>query len=112
MDFEEFCWALGEEQAADFLAQLRGPHALTAFERLDDMMHNQFWAIYQRYLICGGMPEIVDLFVNTKDEHLAASEKVRHRQYELITDYCADMAKHSGKTNALSIERVFKAIPA
>jgi hypothetical protein len=37
---------------------------------------------------------------------------VREKQIDLIRDYIADIAKHSGKLNAMHIERVWRNIPA
>jgi hypothetical protein len=112
MDFEEFCWALDDERASGFLATINGEGAHKAFGRLDQIIHRHLWALYQQYLITGGLPEIVGIFSGARSDARSAGVQVRERQSELIDDYIADMAKHAGKINALHIERVFRAIPA
>ena len=39
-------------------------------------------------------------------------QKVREKQDNLISTYVADIAKHSGKVNAMHIERLWRNVPA
>ena len=58
------------------------------------------------------MPEVVQVFSNYKDDLFSRFENVRKVQVNLIRDYIADIAKHSGKQNAMHIERIWRNIPA
>ena len=71
MDFEEFAWALGEELLIDYIKK--------CFERreaLERNMHNKAMLLFKQYLLVGGMPKPVVLFVsNGKDFGAADIEK-------------------------------------
>lgn len=54
MDFEEFCWAMGEERAFDVV---RSSFA----SRSSCSLHNHMMGLYRDYLLVGGMPEVVAL---------------------------------------------------
>ena len=105
MNFEEFLLAFGEQDLADAiknLGELSFPEAL----------HGKALDLLKQYLITGGLPEVVSLY---KDEHtnqIKAFERVRGLQSQLYTNYMADMTKHSGKVNAMHIERIFHSIPS
>jgi predicted AAA+ superfamily ATPase len=56
------------------------------------------------------MPEAILKFKEAREDLYEAFLAVRKTQNDLLTAYYADMAKHSGKVNALHLERVFKSI--
>lgn len=58
------------------------------------------------------MPEVIQTFIDHKDNLFVAFEKVRENQIQLLSDYYADIAKHSGKINAMHIDRIWRSIPA
>jgi len=47
-----------------------------------------------------------------KDDLFNSLHLVRQKQKDLIRDYLADIAKHSGKQNAMHIERIWKNVPS
>jgi predicted AAA+ superfamily ATPase len=53
----------------------------------------------------------VRTFSEKKDNLYEAFKAVRGVQNELILAYLADMAKHSGKVNAMHLDRLWRAIP-
>lgn len=59
----------------------------------------------------GGLPEAIQTFIEHRENLFQAFEKVREKQMQLISDYYADIAKHSGKVNAMHIDRVWRSIP-
>ena len=104
---------------AEFLLALEDSHSLNILNhfapdtRLSDLVHQHLWERFKWYLICGGLPEVVKLFVTLHHNNLyEAFQKVRIKQNALIDAYYADIAKHAGKVNAMHIERVFQAVPA
>lgn len=101
MSFEEFLEGLGKQR----LVHLLRTHELS--HPLPEMAHDRLWDMWKRYLIVGGLPEAV----NTYRENLAnpydATQAVRLIQRNLLDTYIADIAKHSGKTNAMHIERLW-----
>ena len=106
LTFDEFLLALGEEDAYDYLinAKLEMP--------LPGVVHERLWGCLKLYFIVGGMPEAVKTFLAGRDDLFMALEKVRKRQKILIMAYLADVAKHSGKLNAMHIERVWRNVPS
>ena len=63
------------------------------------------------YYVIGGMPEVVDNFLNQKNDFQQALNTARTIQKSLVNDYSNDFAKHAGKLNAAHIQSIFKNIP-
>jgi len=105
MCFEEFLNGVGEERYAELL---RG---LSAKDTIPDMAHQQLWEYLKYYFIVGGLPEVVQSFADNKADLFNAFKVVRRKQTDLLSGYIADIAKHSGKQNAMHIERLWKNIP-
>jgi hypothetical protein len=62
--------------------------------------------------VVGGLPEVVQTYSDNKEDLFTALNLVRKKQEDLISTYHADMAKHSGKQNAMQLERLWRNIPA
>lgn len=105
MSFEEFLEGTGLHRLAEWLAE----HPLT--EPVPDIAHEQLWEQWKLYLVVGGLPEAVDLYRERQENRFDALQAVRGVQRDLFDAYLADIAKHSGKTNALHIERLWKNVP-
>ncbi|MDF1760508.1 MAG: AAA family ATPase [Coxiellaceae bacterium] len=105
MSFIEFLMALGENQYADFLTSF----ALDS--KLPDIAHEYLWKRLKHYFITGGLPEVVTLFCQQQDTLVDGFDLVRNKQRDLIEDYFSDIAKHSGKINAMHINRLWRSIP-
>mgnify|MGYP002624464929 FL=1 len=71
MDFEEFAWALGEDQLIAYIK--------SCFEKREPMergLHNKAMLLFKQYMLVGGMPKPVSLFIeNNKSFDLADAEK-------------------------------------
>ena len=106
MSFSEFLEGSGRERYAEFLRNYNGR------EPIPEVVHSRLWEQLKLYFIVGGLPEIVQIYADHQENLLTALQVVRERQAELIRDYLADIAKHSGKQNAMQIERIWKNIPA
>jgi len=106
MSFREFLAGCGNARLAKFI------HDYDGSEPLPQTLHDRFWEQLKYYFITGGLPEIIGIFADMKQEPYAALQAVRTRQAQLAGDYMADIAKHSGKQNATHIERIWKSVPA
>lgn len=104
MSFEEFLIA-GDDKALPYLQKL----ALNG--TIPELVHEYLWDQYKRYLITGGLPEVVAIYYANKANLFEAFVLVRKKQDDLLNSYYADIAKHSGKINAMHIERVFRSVP-
>jgi uncharacterized protein len=105
MSFGEFLLALGDEEMSTLLERL------TLQSTLSDYVHDYLWEKLKHYFVVGGLPEVVALYIKNRDDPLVAFEKVRQKQNDLVEDYHADIAKHSGKVNAMHIRRIWEAVP-
>src|SRR3569832_1432501 len=104
MSFEEFLMA-GDDKSLPILKELKSKGTIS------DIVHEHLWEELKRYLIVGGLPEVVFKYFGRRENLLEAFEIVRKKQDDLLNSYYADIAKHSGKVNAMHIDRVFRAVP-
>ena len=102
LTFEEFCWARGVPQS--ILDQVReGYEEKTP---LDDSLHGLLIDLFRQYLVIGGMPEVVQKSLNTRND-LGA---VRQVQADLLDLYREDIAKYAGN-RSLQVKAIYDAIP-
>ncbi len=106
MCFAEFLEAQGDLKALNML------NNLTSNDTIPNIIHDHLWQQFKIYLITGGLPEVVQTFLENKEDLHHALTLARKKQTELIYGYYADIAKHSGKVNAMHIDRVWQAIPS
>ncbi len=81
-------------------------------DNIPEIAHSKLWEYLRQYFIVGGLPEVVQVFSDYKEDLFRGVENVRKIQTDLVRDYVADIAKHSGKQNAMHIERIWKNVPA
>jgi len=106
MSFEEFLRGKGDTKSFEFLRSRKKS------ETIPQIIHSRLWEQLKIYFVVGGLPEIVKTFVEYKDDQFTALQKVREKQDNLLSTYIADISKHSGKQNAMHIERLWRNIPA
>lgn len=71
LDFEEFAWALGEEQLLNYIRS-----CFEKKEPLERGMHNKAMMLFKQYMLVGGMPKPIILYIeNGKNFTLADAEK-------------------------------------
>jgi hypothetical protein len=102
MDFEEFLWALGykEEQIE---AAYKCMKELTP---LSDTQFNVLLERFRQYMVLGGMPEIVKLFVDQMNYSGTLA-----LQKQIILDYEEDITKYAEGLDKTKILNVFRKIP-
>jgi len=79
--------------------------SITKTSKIETIFHNKLLEAYDHYLIIGGMPECVLMWVKTKDP-----AKIKQIQNELVTLYENDISKHSGKINSGRILLAFRSL--
>ena len=102
LDFEEFLWAKGiAEKVVDTIKT-------TLHNRMpiDDFMHEQLSKYYREYLIVGGMPEVVNTYIQNAD-----FSKTLLVQRSIIDSYRDDISKYAGQEKARA-KLFFDAIPS
>lgn len=105
LNFVEFLRAIDEDLSADLI------ETCNADTIISPLVHDRIWERLKWYFIVGGLPESVQTFIDNRDNLFIAFEKVRETQAQLLSDYYADIAKHSGKVNAMHIDRIWRSIP-
>lgn len=104
MDFEEFLWANNVGELA--INEMR-----VCFEKqesLPEAIHDKIMTLFRYYLLVGGLPEAVNVFVNEKN--IVA---VRNIHREIIDLYSDDAAKYEKESRRkLKIRRIYKMIPS
>jgi len=103
MDFEEWLWANGIKGIhIDYLKK-----CLADITPVDDALHARFKDLLHQYVIVGGMPEVVGIFIETKQ-----IGKVLATQRRIIDEYKADMIKYALPADKPRIRECFESIPA
>ncbi len=108
LSFSEFVEARANKLLIDAYHELA---VISGTEEPSDTVHQKLWELWQEYLVVGGLPEVVALYLRDEPNSVSTFLRVRELQKKLITSYLADIAKHSGKVNSLHIERVWHAVP-
>lgn len=99
MDYEEFCWAFGDEATVHLLKDY--------FEKkkpLGDAITRKLLRDFRRYMLVGGMPQAVATFLDTNNFEMVDAVK-----REIIELYADDFRKIDATGKAT---RLFYAIPA
>ena len=111
MDFEEFLWAKGVDEAVleevrDCFAQRRA---------ISETIHTSMLRYFREYMCVGGMPYVVDRFLSTNDMNVVLEE-----QRDILEEFKNDFGKHLDENEKEEtdfvllgrINRVFDSIPA
>ena len=102
LDFEEFLLANGFNSFA--ITALRNKFKLR--ESLDENTHNKILDLFKKYLLVGGLPDAVNMFVAEKN-----ISKVRTIQNEIHNYYGLDASKYDTEKK-LKIKRIYDMIPS
>ena len=102
LDFEEFLWANGiDDKVVDSVK--------SCFEKetiVPEGIHKVMMELLYRYVIVGGLPEVVNTFLETKNIELTYQV-----QRNLIAEYEEDMVKYADDADKVRIRECFESIP-
>lgn len=102
LDFEEFIWANGiSSQVISTVINCYKEEKPVPLP-----IHNRMRELLLQYVVVGGMPEVVQTFVDTKQMH-----KVLQMQRDIVASYEDDMIKHASKADKSKIRECFRSIP-
>lgn len=102
MDFEEFCWALGEEVLIEYIKK--------CFEKrnpLEEKFHHKAMLLFKQYMLIGGMPMSVSKYLENSRSFAAADAEKR----DILTLYENDINKADVKYRS-KVASIFAQIPA
>ena len=102
MDFEEFLLSQGFNELA--INSLR--KKFENRESLEEQSHNKVMDLFKKYLLVGGLPDVVNSY--TRDKNIV---NVRNIQSEIHEYYAMDASKYD-KENKLKIRRIYDLIPS
>ena len=102
LDFEEFLYANGMNELV--ISSMRKKYE--RMEALDEPMHNRMMDLFRKYLLVGGLPDAVNVYLETKN-----IQKVREIQNEIHDYYALDASKYDAERK-LRIRRVYDLIPS
>ncbi|MDO4488104.1 MAG: ATP-binding protein [Eubacteriales bacterium] len=102
LDFEEFLWANGITK--DIVDQLR--KHLNEESPVPQALHSLMREKLLQYAVVGGMPDVVQTFVDTKQINL-----VLQLQRDIVRSYKDDMVKYAEKNDKANIKQCFESIP-
>lgn len=102
LDFEEFLWA--NNISSDVIGFLK--EKLDKEEKIPEAIHNRMMELLLRYVVIGGMPSVVQSFVNNKQINLALNI-----QRDIIASYEDDMVKYADNKDKPLIRECFNSIP-
>ena len=99
LDFEEYLWALGHEELADLIGETY--QNARAFA-----LHDRCMELYRRYLLVGGMPEPLSLWISNEQ-----MEDVRRSQANIVTGYLADITQYTEGLDGAMVLAAWRSMP-
>ena len=103
LDFEEFCWANGITSDTSALVK----EAIEAEKPIPHYIHEKLVGLFKTYLVVGGMPAVVDSYVEKTD-----IQAVRTIQKDIVSQYRADISKYAPRDRHLVIRNIYDLIPS
>ena len=103
MDFEEFLWANGVQDATIQYLETCFRTKMQVLPAVHDTMNKLFYS----YIVVGGMPDVVQTYVDTHD-----IGKVITLQTSLLEQYRQDIPKYADDHDKMKIKAIFDAIPS
>ena len=102
LDFEEFLWANGFGETA--IAELN--RKFKANESLDENLHIRMLNLFKRYLLIGGMPDVVNEYLNSRN--IVEVRKIQENIHHL---YGLDASQYD-EEHKLKIMSVYNMVPS
>ena len=101
LDFEEFCWAFGEDQLLEYIRScFNGQRPLT------EDLHRKSMMLFRQYLLVGGMPKPLAVFLENGRDFALCDEEKR----DILRLYREDIMKIGNRYRA-KVLAIFDQIP-
>ncbi len=101
MSFFEYLYAANEKLLLKQLTEK------SSFTPLPELIHEKLLRLFKYYLFIGGMPEVVDHYIQNKDVEVA-----RSMQKEILLAYEKDFSKYTTLSEAVRISEIWQTIPS
>lgn len=102
MDFEEFCWALNEENMAKYIRD-----CFDNKKPLEDDFHHKAMLLFKQYMLVGGMPMSVSKYLEN-NRNFAESDLEKR---DILTLYKNDINRADAKYRS-KVSSIYEQIPA
>lgn len=102
LDFEEFLWAKGYND--DAIAYLKDFYISN--KEVPKELNNKYLELFREFMIVGGMPEVVQTFIDTNNFQEAS--KI---QGKILADYQDDISKHAKGQEKIKVRQCYDSIP-
>ncbi len=103
LDLEEYLWANGvSDETISYLNT-----CYENKEKVSDSVHDTLKKLFYSYLVVGGMPETVQIYVKTHD-----IAKVILNQKSILDLYRLDISRYVAGNNKIKIKSIFDSIPS
>lgn len=99
--FKEFLLATGEKNLSDYLQEAE----ITTI--IPEPVHQQLLRLVDVYLLIGGMPAVVDSYLNTSKNFSECAAL----QSALLQSYRDDFGKYAQKTSLQNLQKIFTRLP-
>lgn len=103
MNFEEFLLSLNEDKLIDEIKT----HYITN-ESVIEPIHEKTMDLYKKYLVLGGMPQVINDFLNNEKNITHVNFGL---QEQIITSYLADMNKYTENSEGVKNSQIYNSIP-
>ena len=102
LDFEEFAWAMGEEQMIDYIRK-----CFSDRKPMEQSLHAKAMLLFRQYMIVGGMPQSLSAYIGNDRDFAKADMEKR----DILTLYRKDIMRiESGYRT--SVMAIYDQIPA
>ena len=102
LDFEEYLWANGyNEDGIEYLKSFFENNKEVPYE-----LNLKYEKLFREFIIVGGMPEVVQTFIDTKNFNSAALV-----QGKILADYQDDISKHAKGAEKIKVRQCYDSIP-
>ncbi len=102
LDFEEYLWAVGYQE--DAIGLLKG--YFDKKEKVPELVHDTMMKHLREYITIGGMPAVVNCFVETK--HFG---EVYSEQQKILDSYMEDISNYAANTEKPKVKNCYLSIP-
>ncbi|MCL2156326.1 MAG: ATP-binding protein, partial [Leptospirales bacterium] len=102
LDFEEFLWAIGlNEQAIGYVKEY-----FDRLEKIPDSMHTQMMKCLREYSVIGGMPAVINRYLETNNFN-----EVQKEQDKILTGFLDDISKYASMAEKPRARNCFLSVP-
>lgn len=102
LDFEEFLWAVGKNKES--IISLK--EYFDDKKKVDPGVHEQFMSLVREYLVVGGMPEVVNVFLKSNNY-----QDVYATQKKIMESYREDIKHYASTPMRQKISDCYNSIP-